>query len=350
MWPRIVAGVHYLESLLEQRCTAEYQAEDKREFYGILPPSISHEGYSAKPMHSYWDDFFALRGLKDAEYLAGVLVAAGVDSLATEHARLSSLRDRFARDLGASIAAAMARHGISYVPGCADLGDFDATSTTIALDPAAAEDIVPAGALEETFERYWDFFSGRASGEPWEAFTPYEIRTIGAFVRLGWRDRAHALLQFFLQHRRPAGWRQWAEVVASDTTAARFIGDMPHTWVGSDYVRSCLDMFACELRAGAGRPAALLLAAGLPGAWIENGGIAIAGLPTPYGQLGYTLQREGGAVIMRIAGGIAPPPGGLLLAPPDPPATATVNGERASLDLAGRVRLRLVPAEVIWRP
>jgi len=28
------------------------------------------EGYSAKPMHSYWDDFFALRGFKDAAFIA----------------------------------------------------------------------------------------------------------------------------------------------------------------------------------------------------------------------------------------------------------------------------------------
>ena len=33
---------------------------------GLVTESISHEGYSAKPVHSYWDDFWALRGLDDA--------------------------------------------------------------------------------------------------------------------------------------------------------------------------------------------------------------------------------------------------------------------------------------------
>ena len=34
------------------------------------------------------------------------------------------------------------------------------------------------------------FFRDRADGtKPWEAFTPYEMRTIGAFARLGWRER-----------------------------------------------------------------------------------------------------------------------------------------------------------------
>ncbi len=37
---------------------------------GLLPVSVSHEGYLAQPVHSYWDDFWALRGLLDAVDLA----------------------------------------------------------------------------------------------------------------------------------------------------------------------------------------------------------------------------------------------------------------------------------------
>ena len=37
---------------------------------GLLPISVSHEGYLAQPVHSYWDDFWALRGLRDAVDLA----------------------------------------------------------------------------------------------------------------------------------------------------------------------------------------------------------------------------------------------------------------------------------------
>jgi len=306
MWPRVLDGIAYLEALLEERRTPEYETDEKREFYGILPPSISHEGYAAKPMHSYWDNFFALRGYKDAVYLADLLG----ESAARED--LEKKRDRFARDLSASVAAAMARHEISYVPGCADLGDFDATSTTVALDPAGARDLLPAGALEATFERYWDFFTGRRDGAPWEAFTPYEIRTIGSFVRLGQRDRAHQALHFFLDHRTPGGWRQWAEVVSSDPEKARFIGDMPHTWVGSDYIRSVLDMFAYEDRGAR----ALVLAAGLPPAWLDDGGVTVEGLPTPFGKLSYSLRREGSGTVMEIGAGLVIPAGGLILDPP----------------------------------
>ncbi|MFO7655172.1 MAG: discoidin domain-containing protein [Candidatus Krumholzibacteriia bacterium] len=257
MWPRVVAGISYLESLLEERRTAAYQAPELRHFYGILPPSISHEGYSAAPMHSYWDDFWALRGYRDAVWLAGEMVrltegvahAGQAHALRAEEHRLAAVRDRFAADLGASVAAAMAHHGIDYVPGCADLGDFDPTSTTIALTVVDARDVLPPGALERTFERYWEFFLRRRDGdERWDVYTPYELRNVGAFARLGWTDRARELLAFFMDHRRPEGWRQWAEVVGREERQSRFLGDMPHTWVGSDYIRAVLELWAAEAR------------------------------------------------------------------------------------------------------
>lgn len=240
MWPRVQRGVDYLESLLETRRTDEFRGTH---FYGILPPSISHEGYSAKPMHSYWDGFWCLRGLKDAAWLAG---EAGAP--AAERARLAQLHDRYAADLQASISAAMQHHGIDYVPGCADLGDFDATSTTIALDPCDAAALLPQGALERTFERYWEFFAARRDkgllpdGEPWRDFTPYEVRCIGAAARLGWTDRAWQMTEWFLAQQAVPGWKVWGEVVWRDPLETKFIGDMPHGWVGSDFVRAVGDL------------------------------------------------------------------------------------------------------------
>jgi hypothetical protein len=336
----VVSGVAYLDSLRQTRRTEAYRTAESRHFFGILPPSISHEGYSAKPMHSYWDDFFALRGFKDAAFLARAL------GHGDEAARFAAIRDEFAADLGASIQAAMEKHGIDYVPGCADLGDFDATSTTIALSPAGA-DFIPRSAVERTFERYYEFFRERRDGAPWEAFTPYEIRNIGAFVRLGWRDRAQELLQFFLEHRNPPEWNQWAEVVWRDTTAAHFIGDLPHTWVGSDFVRSFLDMLAYERESDS----SLVLAAGIPAEWIEtHPGVSVHDLGTTYGPLGYAMQRTDDTVRATIGDRIRMPPGGIWLAPPvvDSTWTATVNGKRVETLSDGRVHVRRLPARVEW--
>ncbi len=348
MWPRVLRAVDYLDELRLQRRTVEYRDRSRDHFYGILPPSISHEGYSAKPMHSYWDDFFALRGFRDAVELAEVL------GHRDEHFRLVEILQEFEMDLGASVARAMEIHDIDYVPGCADLGDFDATSTTIALSPADARGILPPQSLERTFERYYRFFVKRKTGEPWEAFTPYEVRNIGAFVRLGWRERANELLDFFLAYRRPPGWRHWAEVVFRDERAARFVGDMPHTWVGSDFIRSVLDMFVFERNAenavAAGRSSELVLAAGIPFGWLDGPGVAIGNLPTPHGDLNYILYRAGDSVVMEIAPGLTIPGGGLVLDPPLPPGVTRVevNGDITPHAAGRRVVVRSLPARVTW--
>jgi hypothetical protein len=303
LWPNVAAAVQYLDDLRHQRLGEEWRAEKNGPFYGILPPSISHEGYSAEPMHSYWDDLFALRGFRDATWLATRLGMP--DSTA-----FARLRDTFGHDLGNSVRVAMAAHGIDFMPGCADQGDFDATSTTIALDPVQALDVLPRGAVERTFEKYWDFFVKRRDGsEKWDAYTPYETRSIGAYVELGYPERAKALLDFFLKDRRPTCWKQWAEVVDREYRHARFIGDMPHTWVGSDFVRSVFDMLAYERESDR----ALVVGAGVPKEWLAGQGLEVKGMRTRWGTLGYSLRRQGDELALDVTGpGLKVPPGGIV--------------------------------------
>src|SRR5690606_41430312 len=97
-------------------------------------------------MHSYWDNFWALRGYKDAVEVAAAL---GEDA---EARRMTAARDQFRDDLAASLRAATSRHGIDYLPGAAELGDFDPTSTTIALPPGGAPDWLPGELLANTLE------------------------------------------------------------------------------------------------------------------------------------------------------------------------------------------------------
>lgn len=301
MWPRVLGAVRYMDELRRSERT-EAQRKDHPELYGLMPASISHEGYSAKPMHSYWDDFWALRGYKDAVEIATWL---GHDA---EARAFAASRDEFAADLHASLDAATKKHGIAFIPGAAELGDFDATSTTIALAPGGEQSRLPQDRLQATFERYWREFVARRDGaREWKDYTPYELRTVGTFVRLGWRDRAHEALAFFMKDRQPAGWNQWAEVVSRDPRRPFFVGDLPHAWVASDYVRSVLDMFAYERD---GR--ALMLAEGIPDAWLAGKGIRVRGLRTPYGELSYSLRREGDGYRLSVEKGVAPP-GGFVL-------------------------------------
>jgi hypothetical protein len=340
MWPRVARAAAYLDSLRQTRRTLEYREPGKEHFFGLLPPSISHEGYSAKPMHSYWDDLWALRGFKDAAYLAGVL---GEER---ERSRWDAVRAEFERELVESIVASMEVHGIDYVPGCADLGDFDATSTTIAFSPVEAEAALPRHALDRTFEKYWEFFRERRETNEWEAFTPYETRNIGAFVRLGWRERAAELVDFFLSHRRPAPWAHWAEVVWREERAPKFIGDMPHTWVGSDFVRSVLDMLVYARESDA----SLVVGAGIPIAWLrESGGVEARGLPTPHGLIDFSMRARGDTVEVRIDGGVRVPPGGIVVEAPFEGEAGRITIDGKPVPPAGKspIVVREVPAVVV---
>jgi hypothetical protein len=341
MWPHVERAVAFIDTLRHERMTSEYRTPEKRAYFGLVPQSISHEGYSAKPMHSYWDDFFILKGLEDAVYVAEAL------GRTADRAQFAAIRDGFRADLRASLDATMRMHGIDFIPGSVELGDFDATSTTVGVNPLGGLGWLPRRALENTFERYYrESIRARLDGAAWDGYTPYEWRTVGTFVRLGWKQRAHEAIGLFFGHQRPRAWNQWAEVVFRDEKSPRFIGDMPHTWVGSDFIRSVLDLFAYERT----HDGALVIGAGVPEAWVREGeGLQMTGLRTYYGTLDLRMNAEGDAVRVRVGGDVRAPGGIVIRTPLDRPIRrATVNGRRVPVDADAReIVVRAAPADVV---
>ena len=302
-WPRVQKVTAWMEGLRQSERSAANQTSGRAHLFGLMPPSISHEGYSDKPAYSNWDNFWALRGYKDAVVMAQALGETA------QAAVWAGWRDEFARELQASIGATAALYGIGTIAGAADRGDFDATSTTMALNPAQA--VLPPGLLQATFERYWQEMSARSDGRrAWKDYTPYELRTVGALTRLGQPERALAMLDFFFKDQRPPGWNQWAEVVLPNPREPRFLGDMPHAWVSSDYIRSALDLFAFDREADE----SLVIAAGLKPEWLSApGGVQVQGLSTPHGPLDYRLQPQGAGWVLEIPRALPGLAGGLLL-------------------------------------
>jgi hypothetical protein len=322
MWPHISSAARYIDSLRSTRRTGEYSQGDLQKFYGLMPPSISHEGYSAKPVHSYWDDFWVLRGLSDAVDMASVLVKSDYRSLAR-------LRDEFRHDLHQSIRRTIAGAGIDFIPGSADLADFDPTSTSIGLEPGGQLDSLPLDVLRHTFDRYLREVRARRDSTGWDAYTPYEWRNVGALVRLGGPDEAAELFTILFAGRRPAAWNQWPEVVHRDSLAPKFLGDLPHTWVGSDFVRSLLDMVA-YMRVS---DSALVVGAGVPAAWVnENPGLTVENLPVGQRRMNIRFTAAG----VRLDGTLHVPPGGILVYRP---------GKASEFR-----RVERLPAVVRWNP
>jgi hypothetical protein len=124
---------------------------------------------------------------------------------------------------------------------------------------------------------------------------------------------------------------------------------MPHTWVGSDFVRSALDLLAYERESDD----ALVIGAGVPGAWLqEPPGVSVRGLRTRYGALDLAMRGAGTGIEVRIGGDIRVPRGGIVIAAPGVGRhwKAAVNGRPVPVSSAGEVVARAVPATVVLRP
>lgn len=75
----------------------------------------------------------------------------------------------------------------------------------------------------------------------------------------------------------------------------------------------------------------------------------VDGLRTPYGELGYTMQRDGQQVTLRLSPGLRVPSGGVVLQLPAAltGGIATIDGVPAQWGEAGELRIDRVPAEVV---
>ncbi len=106
-------------------------------------------------------------------------------------------------------------------------------------------------------------------------------------------------------------------------------------------------MFAYEREADA----SLVLAAGLPATWLDDpAGVGVRRLPTHYGVLEYTLQREGPDTLrLRITGDLTVPAGKLVVRPPLPAPlrSVTINGQASQTFTADAAVIDRVPADVV---
>ena len=200
--------------------------------------------------------------------------------------------------------------------------------------------------MERTFDRYlFDWRRKRSGTLEWVNYAPYEIRIIGALVRLGRREAALELLRFFLSDRRPPAWNQWPEIAWRDPRAPAHVGDLPHTWVAAEYVLAVRSLFAYE-RASDER---LVVAAGLAPEWTSGAGVQVREMPTLYGPLSYSARaldertfrcEIGPGVAARIE--LRPPVSGRLVG-------VSVDGKAHDDFDAQSVIIPGTPAEIVCR-
>jgi hypothetical protein len=324
LWPSVEKAAGFIERAIEAS--------------GLMPISVSHEGYLAQPVHSFWDDFWTLRGLEDAAQLARRL---GTEDVAQ---RWQELAGKLSVSLFASIESTRAQRGLDFIPGSIEWADFDPTATANAIYLLD----VPAGlnrrALDRTFEKYLtDWRNKRSGAVSWTNYTPYEIRNIGALVRLGLRSAALELLRFFLSDRRPLAWNQWPEIAWRDQRTPAHLGDLPHTWIAAEYVLAVRSLFAYERESDR----TLIVAAGLAPEWLEGGGVHVNAMPTLYGPLSYSLRKLDSTTLrLQIQGA---PAAKIVLEPPLGAALRSViiDGSEFTDFAADSVTLPRTATEVI---
>ncbi|MET0343110.1 MAG: discoidin domain-containing protein [Polyangiales bacterium] len=327
--PKVRRALRYIEVLRARTMVPGYQQDKEApaRFHGILAPSISHEGYSV-PTHSYWDDYWALKGLRDGAWLAAALGDAKL--AAWSRAQYAALH----ASVAASIRATMAWKHIDFVPSSADLGDPDATGTSIALDPCGVSDLFSQAALRFTFDAYLQKIRKRAaSSEAWD-FTPYELRNVLTFVRLDRPADASEVLREQLRYRRPLAWQMFAEVVHAQPRKPGYFGDMPHTWIGTELVRAVIGMLVHETDDG------LELLPGASTDWVAGDGLRVTGLHTIRGSLTMTARKEGARLHVTLGAGLDPNTALKVVWPSrEKPKRVSIDGQPHTDQTSGGIRV-----------
>src|SRR5208283_55306 len=98
--------------------------------------------------------------------------------------------ETFARNLRRSISLTAKCMGTDIIPGSADREDVDPTSTSIAFEPCRVEDVLPVDLVAPTYDRAAARVEQISAPDFNGNYSPYDVRTVNAFVSLGRFDDA----------------------------------------------------------------------------------------------------------------------------------------------------------------
>jgi hypothetical protein len=301
-WTNIEKAVEFIKATRAEHLKPAFEGTA---IYGILPPSTSAEDLGPGTWHHYWDDFWCIKGLRDAAYLADVL------GKRVKEQEFLGEGDELLKWTQHSYTKIMNDSSIDWIPNGPE--DIYGTSMARGTGPAVwpgqilnRNDSVVQTSFQRYFEKWIKPYSGAYLHQG--HFWPYAFELAECYTVLGRREIADEIFDWHLKHQTFPGAYSWAEQI--DTTSLWFAsGDMPHCWVAADYMNALRASLAYE------DGDRLILGAGMPQVWISSGEeITVENAPTFFGTLTSTLRvaDDGKEMIMRLEGQ-AKPPGGYLL-------------------------------------
>jgi GH15 family glucan-1,4-alpha-glucosidase len=276
--------------------------------YGILPPSTSAEDLGPGTWHHYWDDFWCIKGLRDAAYLASELGEKDQEKQFLQEG------DELLKWTQHSYSMLMKDSLIDWIPNGPEgiHGTSMARGTGPAVWPGqvlSANDSVVQISFQRYFEKWIEPYGGAYLHQG--RFWPYAFELAECYTLLGRREIANEILEWHLNHQTFPGAYSWAEQI--DTTSLWFAaGDMPHCWVAADYMNA---LRASLLYEDENR---IVLGAGIPPAWLGPGKeLSIDSARTFFGELSYSVDcsKNGKQISIRLTGTARPPEGYILRFP-----------------------------------
>ncbi|HAR63026.1 MAG: hypothetical protein DKM50_01520 [Candidatus Margulisiibacteriota bacterium] len=243
---------------------------------GLLPPGLSAEHFGAHDYY-YWDDFWALAGLRDAAFAAKEL--GDHDS----HSKFSQAFDRLMNIVNVSLKEVAARLGQPLMP----------ISPNRRMDSAAVgclSAVYPLRVMSQYDERvtntlkYMEATTFQGNG----FFHDVNHSGYGTYLTTHFIE-AH----IYLRSQRAIEILDWLVDVATDTytwpesinptTMGGCIGDGHHGWAAADYLVTIRNIFFFE------EDNRLVLMPVVPRRWFKpNNPISVSNAPSYFGRINYT--------------------------------------------------------------
>jgi hypothetical protein len=277
--PAVARGVRWIERKRHAR-----RGRRAPELRGLLPASISAEHLGPFD-YFYWDDFWALAGLRDG----AALLAAGGDEPAAGQARTWAAAMR--SDLEASLALTATRLGTLAIPaGPRRRIDPAIIGSLVACHPLellAADDARVAETVATIRARFCHgdaFFQG-ISHTGLGTYLTMQL----AFVELQAGDRrALDRLNWLLGAATPT-WT-WPEAIHPQLGGG-CMGDGHHGWAAAEFLSFVRALLVREVAVPGGGDG-LALCSMLPEAWLGQG-VEVHDAPTHHGVLSFAVRWHG---------------------------------------------------------
>lgn len=301
------------------------QDESDEATQGLLPPSKSAEDLGPADHHYYWDNFWAVVGLREAAFAARELdYHDDADWMQRE-------ADDLTQAVFGSVETVMGAPP-AYIPGAVEEVESSAMArgTVPVLWPVR---LVPPHTplVERAFDYYYQRWIAPDEGgfrHRQGQFWPYGgMELAHAYLRLGRKDTVHEILGWVLNNQTLPGTFAWAEQV--DPGGGGITGgDMPHAWAAASFSTLVRELVVSE------NEGSLELLTGVPAWWLEAGRtISLKRAPTHFGLLDLhtdstVQQTESGwdGVLSLSISGAAPPEGFRWQLPEIPAAVEGPHG------------------------